>query len=87
MEEDCSHGRESRKTRANRKPVHDACQLRALTHFFVGLPNVEAARLLGIPERSAKRVWAYARAWLHRNSRRPSETFLAQNGRESRTVE
>lgn len=33
--------------------------------FFVGLPNVEAARLLGIPERSAKRVWAYARAWLH----------------------
>ena len=33
--------------------------------FFVGLPNVEAARLLGIPERTAKRNWAYARAWLH----------------------
>jgi RNA polymerase sigma factor (TIGR02999 family) len=33
--------------------------------FFVGLPNAEAARLLGIPERSAKRTWAYARAWLH----------------------
>ena len=33
--------------------------------FFVGLPNVEAARLLGIPERTAKRTWAYARAWLH----------------------
>ncbi len=33
--------------------------------FFVGLPNVEAARLLGLPERSAKRAWAYARAWLH----------------------
>src|SRR5262245_1827511 len=32
--------------------------------FFVGLPNVEAARLLGIPERTAKRTWAYARAWL-----------------------
>lgn len=32
--------------------------------FFAGLPNVEAARLLGIPERSAKRTWAYARAWL-----------------------
>jgi RNA polymerase sigma factor (TIGR02999 family) len=33
--------------------------------FFVGLPNIEAARLLGIPERTAKRSWAYARAWLH----------------------
>jgi RNA polymerase sigma factor (TIGR02999 family) len=33
--------------------------------FFVGLPNVEAARLLGLPERTAKRTWAYARAWLH----------------------
>jgi RNA polymerase sigma factor (TIGR02999 family) len=33
--------------------------------FFVGLPNLEAAQLLGIPERTAKRRWAYARAWLH----------------------
>jgi len=33
--------------------------------FFVGLSNAEAARLLGIPERTAKRTWAYARAWLH----------------------
>ena len=33
--------------------------------FFVGLSNVEAAQLLGIPERTAKRTWAYARAWLH----------------------
>jgi RNA polymerase sigma factor (TIGR02999 family) len=32
--------------------------------FFAGLPNFEAARLLGIPERTAKRTWAYARAWL-----------------------
>jgi DNA-directed RNA polymerase specialized sigma24 family protein len=32
--------------------------------FFAGLPNVAAAKLLGIPERSAKRTWAYARAWL-----------------------
>ena len=37
--------------------------------FFAGLPNVEAARLLGIPERSAKRTWAYARAWLHEELR------------------
>ncbi len=33
--------------------------------FFAGLPNVEAARLLGLPERTAKRTWAYARAWLY----------------------
>ena len=32
--------------------------------FFTGLPNVEAAQLLGISERTAKRTWAYARAWL-----------------------
>jgi len=32
--------------------------------FFAGLSNVEAAKLLGIPERTAKRTWAYARAWL-----------------------
>lgn len=34
--------------------------------FFVGLPNVEAAELLGMAERTAKRNWAYARAWLLR---------------------
>lgn len=34
--------------------------------FFVGLPNVQAAELLGLPERTAKRNWAYARAWLFR---------------------
>ena len=32
--------------------------------FFAGLSNVKAAQLLDIPERTAKRVWAYARAWL-----------------------
>jgi RNA polymerase sigma factor (TIGR02999 family) len=34
--------------------------------FFVGLSNAEAARALAIPERTAKRHWAYARAWLFR---------------------
>jgi DNA-directed RNA polymerase specialized sigma24 family protein len=34
--------------------------------FFVGLPNVQAAEELGMAERSAKRNWAYARAWLYR---------------------
>ena len=32
--------------------------------FFAGVPNQEAARLLGLSERTAKRNWAYARAWL-----------------------
>jgi RNA polymerase sigma factor (TIGR02999 family) len=38
--------------------------------FFVGLPNVEAAQMLGLPERTAKRTWAYARAWLHEELKR-----------------
>jgi RNA polymerase sigma factor (TIGR02999 family) len=34
--------------------------------FFAGLSNVEAARVLGLAERTAKRTWAYARAWLRK---------------------
>ena len=34
--------------------------------FFVGLTNEEAAQALGIPERTARRHWSFARAWLHR---------------------
>jgi RNA polymerase sigma factor (TIGR02999 family) len=32
--------------------------------FFAGLPNHQAAKMLGLSERTAKRNWAYARAWL-----------------------
>ena len=32
--------------------------------FFAGFTFVEAAELLGISERTAKRIWSYARAWL-----------------------
>jgi RNA polymerase sigma factor (TIGR02999 family) len=32
--------------------------------FFVGLSLPEAGAVLGLPERTAKRHWAYARAWL-----------------------
>ena len=32
--------------------------------FFAGLPNHQAAEMLGLSERTAKRNWAYARAWL-----------------------
>ena len=33
--------------------------------FFAGLPLAEAAEILGIAPRTADRLWAYARAWLH----------------------
>jgi RNA polymerase sigma factor (TIGR02999 family) len=38
--------------------------------FFVGLSNVEAAKVLDLSERTAKRVWAYSRAWLYEDMRR-----------------
>jgi len=38
--------------------------------FFAGLPNVQAAKMLAISERTAKRTWAYARAWLHEEMKR-----------------
>jgi RNA polymerase sigma factor (TIGR02999 family) len=34
--------------------------------YFVGMTMEEAATALGIPLRSAERLWAYARAWLRR---------------------
>ena len=33
--------------------------------YFAGLSNVEAAKVLDISPRTADRVWAFARAWLH----------------------
>lgn len=55
----------------DRLAAHDpeAAELIKL-RFFVGMPNVEAAALLKIPERTAKRRWAYARAWLLEDLRR-----------------
>ena len=41
--------------------------------FYVGLTNDEAAQTLGIPERTARRHWSFARAWLLRELRRQSE--------------
>ena len=38
--------------------------------FFAGLPNIQAAKILAIPERTAKRIWAYARAWLNEEMKR-----------------
>jgi RNA polymerase sigma factor (TIGR02999 family) len=43
------------------RPAAALVQLR----YFGGLSIPEAARVLGISPRSADRLWAYARAWLH----------------------
>ena len=40
--------------------------------FFAGLSNVEAAKMLGLSERSAKRTWAYARTRLFEELQRCS---------------
>jgi RNA polymerase sigma factor (TIGR02999 family) len=37
--------------------------------YFVGMSLAEAAGCLGIPNRTADRVWAYAKAFLHRELR------------------
>jgi len=34
--------------------------------FFVGLDYSEAAEALGLSQRTAKRCWTFARAWLYR---------------------
>lgn len=34
--------------------------------FFAGLTNRQAAAAMGISDRSADRIWAFARAWLYR---------------------
>lgn len=38
--------------------------------FFAGFSNLQAAQILGLTERTAKRAWAYARAWLYEEIRR-----------------
>jgi RNA polymerase sigma factor (TIGR02999 family) len=47
------------------KAAADVVRLR----FYAGLPLPEVAKLLGISPRTADRLWAYARAWLHQEIR------------------
>ena len=47
--------------------AHDARKAELVKlRFFAGLTNEQAARVLGVSEPTAKRDWAYARAWLYR---------------------
>jgi ECF sigma factor len=50
--------------------------------FFAGLSNAEAAQVLGLPERTARRHWTFARAWLYREIRN-LEAAPAQRARPS----
>lgn len=50
--------------------------------YFVGLSIPDAARILRISPRSADRLWAYARAWLHRDIS-GSENPASQDSREN----
>lgn len=55
----------------DRLALHDAVGAQLIKlRFFAGLPNVEAAKVLGLSERTAKRAWAYARAWLFEELRK-----------------
>ena len=42
--------------------------------FSAGMTNDEAAQALGIPERTARRHWSFARAWLFREIQRQAGT-------------
>ena len=53
-------------------------------HFIAGLTFKEAAALLGVSERTAKRKWAFARAWLEVElSKQVPEVDSAQEGSKS----
>lgn len=55
----------------DRLAQHDAAGAELIKlRFFAGLSNVEAAETLGLSERTAKRTWAYARAWLYEEIQR-----------------
>jgi RNA polymerase sigma factor (TIGR02999 family) len=51
----------------DRLAQHDAAKAELVKlRFFAGLTNSQAAQVLGVSEPTAKRYWAYARAWLFR---------------------
>jgi DNA-directed RNA polymerase specialized sigma24 family protein len=45
---------------AEDRTAADLVQLR----YFGGLPVADAARILGLSQRAAERLWTYTRAWL-----------------------
>ena len=54
--------------------AHDAIKAELVKlRFFAGLTLAEAAKVLELSEPTAKRYWAYARAWLFRETRKNIE--------------
>jgi DNA-directed RNA polymerase specialized sigma24 family protein len=51
--------------------------------YFVGLKIEEAAGVLGISEATAKRWWAYARAWLFNEIQSPKDSAAPQSSKAS----
>jgi len=57
-----------------RLAAHDAVKAELVKlRFFAGLTIEEAAQVLGVSEPTAKRYWAYARAWLFREIKKNIE--------------
>ena len=53
---------------------HDAVKAELVKlRFFIGLTIAEVAQVLNISEPTAKRYWAYARAWLYREMKKHIE--------------
>ena len=50
--------------------------------FFVGLTQPEAARELGVSLATAERIWGFARAWLLRELKKPSDAHLVAKNKE-----
>src|SRR5262249_50380215 len=48
--------------------------------YFIGLTIQETAEIMGISEPTAKRYWAYARAWLYREIKASESTSGAEKG-------
>lgn len=58
----------------DRLAAHDAVKAELVKlRFFAGLTLTEAAQALDLSEPTAKRYWAYARAWLFREIRKIEE--------------
>ena len=61
--------------------AHDAVKAELVKlRFFAGLTLEEAARVLNLSAPTAKRHWAYARAWLYRAMNRNRARLLRRRG-------
>ena len=61
----------------DRLAAHDARKAEVVKlRYFVGFSFAETAEVLGISVPTAKREWAYARAWLHQEIAADQQRFL-----------